>query len=178
MSVSTNKTVAGIAVHRAATEADWREAAALLHDHVEWMRGHTEFDPLAEQPQLATELSRLADHYASHEAALFLADWRSVTVGAVAIREQHDRSAELKRMYVRPVARGRGVADALIDAVIRDAGERGCHTVWLETVRGAMDKAIAVYRRNGFVETSRPPTLRIPGIIVMERPIRSVRRCA
>ena len=54
--------------------------------------------------------------------------------------------------------------------MIADATERQCHTVWLETVRGAMDPAIAVYRRTGFAESAtRPPTLSVDGVIVMER---------
>ena len=162
-------------VHRASTGADWREATALLYDYVEWVRGWTDIDPVAEQPQLHTELARLADHY----AALYLATWHSIAIGAVAIRVQPDGSAELKRMYVRPVARGRGIADRLIDAAVAGATERQCHTAWLETVRGVMDPAIAVYRRNGFAESStRPTTLGTEGAIVMERILSVASRCA
>ena len=98
-------------VHRASTGADWREATALLYDYVEWVRGWTGTDPLAEQPQLHTELGHLADHYTTDGAALYLAAWQAIAVGAVAIRVQPDGSAELKRMYVRPV---RVVAASLI----------------------------------------------------------------
>ena len=82
-------------------------------------------------------------------------------------------------MYVRPVARGRGIADQLIEAAVAGATERQCHTVWLETVRGAMDPAIAMYRRNGFIESSsRPTTLSTEGAIVMERILSVASRCA
>ena len=93
-------------VHRASTGADWREATALLYDYFEWLRGWTDIDPVAEQPQLHTELGRPADHYDTDDTALYLAAWQTIAVGAVAIRVQPDGSAELKRMYVRPVARG------------------------------------------------------------------------
>ncbi len=128
-----------LTVHRASTGADWREATALLYDYVEWVRGWTGVDPVAEQPQLRTELVRPADHFATDDAVLYLAAWEASAVGAVAIRVQPDGSAELKRMYVRPFARGRGVADRLIDAAVARASERRCHNVWLETLRGAMD---------------------------------------
>jgi ribosomal protein S18 acetylase RimI-like enzyme len=157
-------------VHRASSGADWHQATALLYDYVEWMRAWTDFDPLAEQPRLDAELAFLADHYATDTAVLYLVDWQASAVGVVAIRAQSDGSAELKRLYVRPIARGLGIADRLIDAAVAGATERQCHTVWLETVRGAMDRAIAVYRRNGFVESStRPATLSMDGVIVMER---------
>jgi GNAT superfamily N-acetyltransferase len=162
-------------VHRASTAADWRDATALLYDYLEWVRGWTDIDPVAEQPQLPTELDRLADQY----AALYLATWHSIAVGAVALRVEPDGSAELKRMYVRPVARGRGIADRLIEAAVAGATERQCHTVWLETVRGVMDPAIAVYRRNGFAESStRPISLSTEGAVVMERILSVASRCA
>ena len=165
---SEDRAGAMFSVHRASTGSDWREATALLHDYIEWVRGWTDIDPVAEQPQLHAELARPADHY----AALYLAVWHSIAIGAAAIRVQPDGRAELKRMYVRPVARGRGIADRLIDAAVAGATERQCHTVWLETVRGAMDPAIAVYRRNGFTESSaQPTTLSTEGAIVMERVI-------
>jgi putative acetyltransferase len=57
--------------------------------------------------------------------------------------------AEVKRMYVRPAARGRGIADALlarIETVTRDAGlERLC----LETGDRQL-AALRVYSRAGF----------------------------
>jgi putative acetyltransferase len=157
-------------VHRASTNADWREATALLHDYAAWALDRTGLDPLDEEPHLRTELTSLADLYATDDAVLYLATWEATAVGAVSIRVKPDRSAELKRMYVRPIARGRGVVDWLIGAAIAAAIERHCHTVWLETVRGAMDRAIAVYRRNGFAaSTSRQPKLGTPLAIVMER---------
>lgn len=168
-----------ISVRRAVTDADWQEAVALLHDHVEWMRAWTEFDPVAEQPSLVDELEQLDAYYRGEHAALFLAGWRSTWVGTVAIRCERDGSAELKRMYVRPVARGRGVADRLVGAAVDFASERGCRDVWLETVSGPMDPAIALYRRNGFVDApARPATLGMPGILVMECQLSTTSRCA
>lgn len=62
-----------------------------------------------------------------------------------------DGVAELKRMYVRPAFRGRGVAPALLvrlEAVARDAGYRA---LMLET--GALQHAaLRFYRREGFSE--------------------------
>ena len=95
-------------VHRASTGADWHQATALLYDYVEWMRAWIDLDPLVEQPLLHAELASLADHYATDTAALYLVVCQAIAVGAVAIRAQPDGSAELKRLYVRPIARGRG----------------------------------------------------------------------
>ena len=60
--------------------------------------------------------------------------------------------AELVSMWVAPAARGRGVAQELITAVVDWAAERNCHTVELWVTRGN-DAAIALYEKAGFVET-------------------------
>jgi GNAT superfamily N-acetyltransferase len=110
---------------------------------------------------------------------VFLARWDGIAVGVVALRCHRDGTAELKRMYVRPVARGRGAADLLVGAVVEAAAARGCHTIWLETVHGAMDRAIAVYRRHGFVvAVARSATLGMDGVVVMERPLLAASACS
>ncbi len=57
--------------------------------------------------------------------------------------------AELKRMYVAPRARGRGLGRALLEALERAAAELGCDTARLDTM-GAMAEAGALYRSAGY----------------------------
>jgi len=60
-------------------------------------------------------------------------------------------TAELKRMFVHPDARGRGVAAALLDRIETDAGARGIRELVLET--GPLSEpALALYRRHGYRE--------------------------
>jgi GNAT superfamily N-acetyltransferase len=158
-----------LTVRRATAGPDFDQAAALVHDLVEWIRVALRFELEARQPSLADELDALREFYSGDDGALFLASLGEVAVGTVGVRCDGG-SAELKRMYVRPVARGRGVADALIAAAVAFAADAGCDHVWLETVRGGMDPAIAVYRRNGFaVVDDQEPTLDLTGIVVMRR---------
>lgn len=60
-------------------------------------------------------------------------------------------AVELISMYVAPFARGSGVGDALTNAVIEWAARQGAIRVTL-AVREANRLAIALYRRNGFVD--------------------------
>ena len=57
-------------------------------------------------------------------------------------------------MWVAPFARGRGVGDALIHAVLAWARERRAGGVELE-VREANLPALTLYRRNGFIDRGR-----------------------
>ena len=162
------------------TTDDWFQATALLHDYVEWLRAAVGVEPLDEQPALRAELADLAAVYDGRLARLFLAFDGPLPVGMIAVRHHpgprsdDPGTAELKRMYVRPIARGRGLADALIDHVIQDAHRHGRSSVWLETMRGVMDPAIAVYRRNGFdpgADAER--TIALDGMVVLERALKT-----
>lgn len=150
-------------------EAGWREAAALLHEFARSLRSMAGVDLRALQQGFGRELDDLAAVYGTDDATLFMAVDRGRAVGIVALRFHCDRTAELKRMYVRRAARGRGVADRLVARVVGTAAARGCTSVWLETLPGPMDRAIAVYRRCGFVTASRDGTLDRTDTIVMER---------
>lgn len=61
---------------------------------------------------------------------------------------------ELLRLAVAPGQRQRGLATALAEAGLLEAGERGAESCFLE-VRADNQPAIALYRRLGFVATAR-----------------------
>jgi ribosomal protein S18 acetylase RimI-like enzyme len=64
----------------------------------------------------------------------------------------YDGVVELISMWVRPDARGRGVGDALIEAVEEWARRTGATTVRLAVAEGN-DRAEALYRRHGYRRT-------------------------
>ncbi|MBJ7359862.1 GNAT family N-acetyltransferase [Nocardioides sp.] len=74
-------------------------------------------------------------------------DGTLVGIGGVEI--QGGGFAELKRFYVDPARRGQGVADALIEALLQHARERGATTVRLET-GDKQHAAMRFYARHGF----------------------------
>jgi len=70
-------------------------------------------------------------------------------LGMVALVEQEAGLGELKRLFVDDAARGRGVADSLMDALERAARERGIRTLRLETGTRS-DAALRFYARRGY----------------------------
>ena len=70
-------------------------------------------------------------------------------LGCGALRALDSDAAELKRMYVVPDARGRGVATALLAALEGVARDRGWATLRLET-GPRQPEAIALYTRAGY----------------------------
>lgn len=73
-----------------------------------------------------------------------------VGVGAFKPTDSPD-TAEIKRMFVRPAARGKGIARALFDRLLTDARAEGYTNVQLETL-SFMTEAQELYRSVGAVE--------------------------
>jgi len=72
-------------------------------------------------------------------------------VGCGAVRRLEGGDAELKRMYVDPSRRGRGIGRALLAALEAEARALGARRLVLETgIR--QTAALALYRNAGFVE--------------------------
>ena len=70
------------------------------------------------------------------------------------LRRLDDDVAEIKRMFVRPAARSRGVARALLDALELTAKELGYRKVRLDTGPKQVH-GLALYRSAGYVDV--PP---------------------
>jgi putative acetyltransferase len=75
-------------------------------------------------------------------------DGAPVGCGGIALFEDF---AEVKRMYVRPAARGRGVAQALLARIEAEARAAGLPLLRLET-GDKQHAALRMYRRWGFTE--------------------------
>ena len=79
-----------------------------------------------------------------------------VLVGIGGVELQDDGYAELKRMYVDPGCRGRGIADAIMTALVEHAVANGVTTLRLET-GDKQHAAMGFYARHGFVVVDRFP---------------------
>ncbi|MFL6010399.1 MAG: GNAT family N-acetyltransferase [Gaiellaceae bacterium] len=100
------------------------------------------FDP---DPTLDPDLEDPSGTY----AALWVAVDGDRVVGSVAMRELGDGAAELKRMYLRPDARGQGLGKRLLVTALDWAREQGARTVRLDTSE-RMVAAQRLYEANGF----------------------------
>ena len=70
-------------------------------------------------------------------------------VGCGALRPLEDGVAEIKRMYVVPAARGRGLSKLVLAGLEAAARDRGCTTLRLET-GPRQPEAIALYEGAGY----------------------------
>jgi GNAT superfamily N-acetyltransferase len=99
----------------------------------------------------SAELASLPGKYSPPTGELFLARVGDGAGGCVALRALDQSTRELKRLYVRPAARGLGLARRLVEAAISSARRQGCAELRLDTL-ATMVPAQALYRSFGFVE--------------------------
>ena len=116
-------------------------------------------DAVALRAELADELNRRyrgdsepGAKPTSSDSPVFLIarDQSGRALGCGGLRALGAAEAEIKRMFVRPEARGLGLGRRLLDALEEHAHLRGWRCLRLETGE-AQPEAIALYRRAGYV---------------------------
>lgn len=96
------------------------------------------------------EFSTLPGAYAAPDGCLLLAREGDAVVGCAAVRRVDALCAEMKRVYLRPAARGTGLGRRLVTEVLTEARRLGYQRVCLD-VLPEFTAAQALYRSLGFV---------------------------
>jgi putative acetyltransferase len=74
----------------------------------------------------------------------------------------------MKRLYLRPRFRGKGLGRALADRIIAEARHIGYSRMRLDTVEPVMKDAVAMYRKLGFKEIAPYCANPMSGVVYME----------
>ena len=112
------------------------------------------------------ELAALPGGYARPDGRLLLATVHGQAAGCIALRRFDANSGEVKRLWLRPSFRGRGIAQELVRCILAAAREVGYERLVLDTL-GTMAAAMALYRSVGFIEIAPYYHNPLPGPVYM-----------
>ena len=132
-------------IRQAEGSADIAEIRLLFEEYAQSLGIDLSFQGFGE------ELASLPGAYSPPGGRLLLAADEARAVGCVGVRPLADGICEMKRLYVRPDARGRGVARKLAEAAIAFGKAANYHAMRLDTLP-TMTAAQELYRQLGFRE--------------------------
>ncbi len=112
------------------------------------------------------ELATLDQMYAPPGGVLLLAYADESPVGCIAYRRYGEGVCELKRLYVRPQARGHRLGRRLVDDLVTHARAAGYIRMILDTLP-TLHAAQSLYRKHGFVETPPYYDNPVPNVVFM-----------
>lgn len=127
-------------------EAGWNAARLLVEQYAASLNvdlGFQNFDD---------ELAHLSTQYGPPDGAFLVAQQGERFVGCVGVRKFTSDTAEMKRLWVDPHARGGGIGRLLAAGAIETARTLGYARLVLDTLP-TMAEARALYRSLGFTET-------------------------
>src|SRR5213075_1885830 len=113
------------------------------------------------------ELGTLPGKYARPGGVVLIAREGAQAAGAIAYRMVEPGTCEMKRLYVRPAFRGRGLGRQLAEGIIEEARHIGYRAMRLDTL-SSMVEARALYQSLGFLAIPRYNDNPGPGVIHLE----------
>jgi GNAT superfamily N-acetyltransferase len=139
--------------HQAQTATDFEQVKELFTEYMQWIHLKLneeygiDFDVKSKVAQDMTEL----DMFSPPSGRLILLTLGSELVGLGCLRSIGDKLGEIKRMYVRPKFRGRGIGRDLMEYLFQQAKMIGFRSLRLDSTK-FMDIAHSLYLSCGFKE--------------------------
>ena len=98
---------------------------------------------------LAEEIDRVAEYYGERKGGFWVAESAGTVVGMFGLEPDGHSAMELRRMYVAPDARRRGVARQMLLFAEDECRRRGLQSLTLSTSE-LQGEALALYRAAGY----------------------------
>ena len=141
-----------VQLRRVESAAELAAAAALARAFGDWATEQIRLELGIVVPPEADHPVAVLDELLASGGRVYVAEVDGEAVGVGALKLLSSTVGEIKRMFVRPSARGAGAGRAIVLQLVADARELGCTSVVLESA-SFMHPAHALYRSVGFVES-------------------------
>ena len=97
------------------------------------------------------ELQNPATKYTAPEGEILVALEENEVLGMVAYHRHNESRCEMKRLYVRPKARGLHLGETLVKEIVSHARKAGYKEMVLDTIT-PLKSAIHLYEKHGFIQ--------------------------
>lgn len=118
-------------------------ASELFEEYAEWLNIDLSFQ------KFEAELSELSRMYGAPTGCIILARESQEYIGCIAVRKIGADTAEIKRMYVKPLSQQSGTGTLLLNEAVEFAMKAGYARIQLDTLN-SMLPAIRLYEKAGF----------------------------
>jgi GNAT superfamily N-acetyltransferase len=132
---------------QATTPREWEGAQRLVREYAASLNVDLSFQ------NFDHELQHFTTEYAPPTGAFILAEDAGQYAACIGLRQFAEGSGEIKRLYVVPAARGRGLGRLLVERIIVVARETGYSSLLLDTLP-FMKEAQSLYVALGFKPTA------------------------
>lgn len=129
------------------TPHEWNEARRLVREYAAALGVDLSFQNFEQ------ELDHFPTEYSAPSGAFILAEDAGHYVACIGLRQFAAEVGEIKRLYVAPAARGRGLGRVLVERIIAEARQLGYRSLLLDTLP-FMKEAQSLYLSMGFQPTA------------------------
>jgi len=132
-----------------------QEVKALFGEYTAMLvEGDPGFQEYLDLQNYDEETEHLEAKYGRPYGRLYLAYIDGEPAGCIGLKKIDEESCEMKRLYVRPAFRSRGLGRILVQKIIDDGKEIGYQRMMLDTLP-FLKSAVRLYREFGFYEIKR-----------------------
>ena len=110
-----------------------------------------EYGLIPDHPELDDDLNDIDYHYENGYFGLIINELGK-KVGTFALYKLDDQTAEIRKMYLLPEARGKGIGKWMLNFLTKKARDLGFKKIEL-TSASPLIEAIQLYKKSGFTET-------------------------
>lgn len=143
-------------IRHATFPSDLAEVTAIFREYVQSPTANLDFQDYGQ------EFAGLPGKYAEPDGCILLAIVEGRVVGCAALRQVDACACELKRVYVRPQARGMALGRQLVQQMVRTAREAGYRRMCLD-VLAEFVAAQRLYESLGFLPAEPVSFNPVPG---------------
>ena len=126
---------------------------------IPWLRDKMQREPEPEDLEVMADPGR---YYRASGGEAFLASLNGTVVGVVAVKGLGPAGYEFCKLVVSEAARGHGAGRALVQTCLEFADRCGGPALYLQSFN-ALDIALNLYRKMGFVDAAPPDEMTVLG---------------